>query len=90
MTFASGHPLYLGGSLNSGLTGIPVHNQHPQYNEAINLIQKIKTRFSSRPNDSTFSEFLNVLNTYRSLQGHGYSFSHLRALRSVLTTVRKF
>ena len=76
--------LCLGGSLNSGLTGIPVHNQHPQYNEAINLIQKIKTRFSSRPNDTTFTEFLNVLNTYRSLQGHscliykGFALSPLR------------
>lgn len=44
---------------------------NPQFNEAISLIKKIKTRYADQPNNTVFKEFLEILNNYRSIQGDG-------------------
>ena len=44
---------------------------NPQFNEAISLIKKIKTRYADQPNNTVFKEFLEILNNYRSNQGDG-------------------
>ena len=40
-----------------------------QFEEAISLIKKIKTRYAHEPNSATFKEFLDVLNNFRNVQG---------------------
>ena len=65
----------LSGASGMGQSGAVPHQEQPpqqprqQFNEAISLIKKIKTRFSDQPNNSTFKEFLDVLNNYRNCQG---------------------
>lgn len=61
--------------INPGASGMPsespasAQSQGRQFNEAISLIQKIKTRYAHEPNNATFKEFLEVLNAFRSVPG---------------------
>ena len=61
--------------INPGASGMAsespasAQSQGRQFNEAISLIQKIKTRYAHEPNSATFKEFLEVLNAFRSVPG---------------------
>ena len=62
-------PASVGAHANAQAAATP--EQNPQFNEAISLIKKIKTRYADQPNNQTFKEFLEILNNYRRIEGDG-------------------
>jgi histone deacetylase complex regulatory component SIN3 len=56
---------------SAGIPQNPSNQPNPQFDEAISLIKKIKTRYADQPNNTVFKEFLEILNYYRNIQPDG-------------------